>query len=78
MTYTNINTFRILAKDEKTFNKQQDGLIISYTTKVPNRYIIIDQCKIYHLGHLIKDLGKKIFSINELEKNLIEILLKNL
>ena len=32
--------------------------------ELENRYIIIDQNKIYHLGHSIKDLGKKIFSIS--------------
>jgi len=59
--YTNVNTSRILGKDEMIFNKQYGGLLIKYTTNVHDRYIIIDQNKLYHLGHSIKDLGKKIF-----------------
>ena len=39
---------------------------------------LIDQNKIYHLGHSIKDLGKKIFSISESDSNLISKLLSNI
>ncbi len=50
-----------------------------YDTKiVHDRYIIIDRCKIYHLGYSIKDLGKKIFSISESDNNIIDELLKSL
>lgn len=72
--YTSINT-RLLGRDINTFNSQYGGLDVRYTTNVHDRYIIIDQNKIYHLGHSIKDLGKKIFSINELDNNNIDYLL---
>ena len=58
------------------FNKQYGNLVIKYTDKVHDRYIIIDQEKLFHLGASIKDLGKKIFSINELDNNNIDYLLK--
>ncbi|MBQ2891507.1 MAG: hypothetical protein IJE45_01285 [Bacilli bacterium] len=48
------------------------------TINVHDRYIIIDQNKIYHLGHSIKDLGKKVFSISESDSNLIPELLSNI
>jgi len=76
--YTNNKISKILTKDKELFNSQYGGLDVRYTTKVHDRYIIIDQNKIFHLGHSIKDLGKKIFSINELENSLIKILLNNL
>ena len=76
--YTNNKTSKILTKDKELFNSQYGGLDVRYTTKVHDRYIIIDQNKIFHLGHSIKDLDKKIFSINELENSLIKILLNNL
>jgi hypothetical protein len=60
------------------FNKQYENLNIRYTNKVHDRYIIIDNKKLYHLGASIKDLGKKIFSISELEQKLIKILVLNL
>ena len=75
--YTSSNS-RLLGKDINTFNSQYGGLDVRYTTNVHDRYIIIDQNKIYHLGHSIKDLGKKIFSISESDSNLINILLSNI
>ena len=57
------------------FKKQYGDLIIRYTEKVHDRYIIIDNQKLYHLGASIKDLGKKIFSIHELHQNNIETLI---
>ena len=75
--YTSINT-RLLGRDIKTFNSQYGGLDVRYTTNVHDRYIIIDQNKIYHLGHSIKDLGKKIFSISESNSDLIPKLLSNI
>ena len=75
--YTSINT-RLLGRDINTFNSQYGGLDVRYTTNVHDRYIIIDQNKIYHLGHSIKDLGKKIFSISESDSNLIPKLLNNI
>ena len=75
--YTSINT-RLLGKDINTFNSQYGGLDVRYITNVHDRYIIIDQNKLYHLGHSIKDLGKKIFSISESDSNLISKLLSNI
>ena len=75
--YTSINT-RLLGRDINTFNSQYGGLDVKYTTNVHDRYIIIDQSKLYHLGHSIKDLGKKIFSISESDSNLISKLLSNI
>lgn len=63
---------------EDNFNKQYEKLEVKYTTKVHDRYIIIDQEKLYHLGYSIKDLGKKICSISESDSLLIKELLKYL
>ena len=75
--YTSIKS-RLLGRDINTFNSQYGGLDVRYTSNVHDRYIIIDQNKIYHLGHSIKDLGKKIFSISESDSNLISKLLSNI
>ena len=75
--YTSINS-RLLGRDINTFNSQYGKLNVRYTTNVHDRYIIIDQNKIYHLGHSIKDLGKKIFSISESDSNLISKLLSKI
>jgi len=78
LIYTNINTSKLLGSDIKSYNSQYRGLTVLYTTKVHDRFIIIDRKKLYHLGHSIKDLGKKIFSIIESDSTFIELLLKNL
>ena len=69
--YTNKDKRKLLNKDIEMFNKQYGNLIIKYTDKAHDRYIIIDNKKLYHLGASIKDLGKKIFSISELEQKLV-------
>ena len=76
--YTHKDKSKLLNKDIEMFNKQYGNLIIKYTNKVHDRYIITDNKKLYHLGASIKDLGKKIFSINELEQKLIKILVLSL
>ena len=75
--YTSINS-RLLARDINAFNNQYGRLDVRYTTNVHDRYIIINQNKLYHLGHSIKDLGKKIFSISESDNSLISVLLSNI
>ena len=67
---TNENYVRLINKVESLDER--------YTTNVHDRYIIIDQNKIYHLGYSIKDLGKKIFSISESDSDLIPKLLSNI
>ena len=76
--YTHKDKCKLLNKDIEMFNKQYGNLIIKYTDKVHDRYIIIDQEKLFHLGASIKDLGKKIFSISELNKDFVNILLQKL
>ena len=75
--YTSSNT-KLLKSDIISFNNQYGNLKVEYTTNIHDRFIIIDQIKLYHLGHSIKDLGKKIFSINELDKKMIKVLLNNI
>ena len=78
LIYTDNNKSQLLQTDINTFNKQYGLLTIKYTTNVHDRYIVIDQDKLYHIGASIKDLGKKIFSIIESNSNMIPNLLKSL
>ena len=75
--YTSINS-KLIGRDINTFNNQYGLLEVIYTTKVHDRYIIIDQNKLYHLGHSIKDLGNKIFSISELDSKFIRVLIRSM
>ncbi|MBQ2891986.1 MAG: ORF6N domain-containing protein, partial [Bacilli bacterium] len=76
--YTNQQTNKIRESDLIMFNKQYGLLEIINTNKVHDRYIIIDKDKLYHLGHSIKDIGKKISMISESDKNLINELLREI
>ncbi len=53
--------------DIQKFNKEYPILKVSKTNKFHDRFIIIDNKEMYHLGASIKDLGKKCFGINRIE-----------
>ena len=53
--------------DAKKFNKEYPILKVAKTNKFHDRFIIIDNKEMYHLGASIKDLGKKCFGINKIE-----------
>ena len=53
--------------DIQKFNKQYPILKVSKTNKFHDRFIVIDNGEMYHLGASIKDLGKKCFGISKIE-----------
>ena len=53
--------------DVQKFNKEYPRLKVAKTNKFHDRFIIIDNEEMYHLGASIKDLGKKCFGINKIE-----------
>ena len=60
--------------DIQKFNKEYPLLKVAKTNKFHDRFIVIDNKEMYHLGASIKDLGKKCFGINKIED--IEIINK--
>lgn len=53
--------------DIQKFNKEYPILKVAKTNKFHDRFIVIDNEEMYHLGASIKDLGKKCFGINKIE-----------
>ena len=53
--------------DIQKFNKEYPILKVAKTNKFHDRFIVIDNKEMYHLGASIKDLGKKSFGINKIE-----------
>ena len=53
--------------DIQKFNKEYPILKIAKTNKFHDRFIVLDNEEMYHLGASIKDLGKKCFGINKIE-----------
>ena len=53
--------------DINKFNKQYPILKVAYTNKFHDRFIVIDNKELYHVGASLKDLGKKCFAISKIE-----------
>ena len=53
--------------DIQKFNKQYPVLKLAYTNKFHDRFIIIDNRELYHIGASLKDLGKKCFAISKID-----------
>ena len=65
--------------DIKKFNEQYPLLETRQSNEFHDRWIIIDNETIYHLGASLKDLGKKSFCINKIDdKEIKELLFKKI
>ena len=53
--------------DIKKFNEQYPILKMLYTNKFHDRFMVIDNKNLYHIGASLKDLGKKCFAISKIE-----------
>ena len=68
---------KLTAQDIQQFNTQYPTLTLNHTTKMHDRFLIIDQKILYHIGASLKDLGKKCFAFEVLDASLVTHLLKN-
>ena len=59
--YTLPNT-RLTTQDVRSFNAQYPTLTVRHTTSMHDRFLIIDNTILYHLGASLKDLGRKCFA----------------
>ncbi|MBR4264854.1 MAG: ORF6N domain-containing protein [Bacteroidales bacterium] len=75
--YTLPNT-RLTAQDVRTFNAQYPTLTLRHTTAMHDRFLIIDNTTLYHIGASLKDLGKKCFAFEILDSSLIGAIMGNL
>ena len=55
--------------DIQKFNKEYPILKVAKSNQFHDRFIVIDNEKLYHCGASIKDLGKKCFAISKIEDN---------
>ena len=61
------NKTNISKLDVQKFNKEYSTLEVAQTDKFHDRFIIIDNKELYHIGASLKDLGKKCFAISKIE-----------
>jgi len=58
--------------DVQKANSQYGHFEVKQFTKSHDRFLIIDENEIYHLGASLKDLGKKWFAFSKLDKSSVE------
>ena len=75
--YTDPKT-KLSAQDVQKFNEQYPQLILKHTSKAHDRFLIIDNKILYHIGASLKDLGKKCFAFEVLDSAWIKEISKNL
>ncbi len=63
-----------LKLDVEKYNKQYTPIEIREFKKSHDRFLIIDNKDIYHIGASLKDLGNKIFAFSKLDKENLKIL----
>jgi hypothetical protein len=62
--------------DIKKANQQYGGFEVQPFSKSHDRFLILDENMIYHIGASLKDLGKKWFAFTKMEKESVATILK--
>ena len=75
--YTDSKT-KLSEQDVQKFNEQYPQLTLKHSSKAHDRFLIIDNTILYHIGASLKDLGKKCFAFEALDSAWIKEILKNL
>lgn len=61
----------LTVQDVQKFNAQYPTLTLKHTTKFHDRFLIIDNKILYHIGASLKDLGKKCFAFEVFDASFI-------
>ena len=72
------STSKQLSLDLQKANEQFGNFELKDFTKSHDRFLIIDDEEVYHLGASLKDLGKKWFAFSKLEKTSVENILNEI
>lgn len=67
-----------LTLDVKKANEQYGDFEIRVFVNSHDRFIIIDNSDVYHLGASLKDLGKKWFAFSKMDKNSVSSIIKEI
>lgn len=70
------NITKQLGTDLKKHNQQYPIIKLKHFTKSHDRFLIIDNKDIYHIGASLKDLGKKWFAFSKINLDATELLQK--
>lgn len=67
-----------LTLDIKKANEQYGGFELKIFNKSHDRFLIIDNTEVYHLGASLKDLGKKWFAFSKMSEEWGKVILKEI
>ncbi|MGL1937366.1 MAG: ORF6N domain-containing protein [Fibrobacterales bacterium] len=65
-----------LELDLQKHNEQYPGITIKQFSKSHDRFLIIDEKDVYHIGASLKDLGKSWFAFSKLDKGAMEMVIR--
>jgi len=65
-----------LALDVQKFNMQYEPLEVKELKEAHDRFLILDETELYHIGASLKDLGKKWFAFSKMDSETIVLLNK--
>ncbi len=65
-----------LKMDLKKFNEQYPAIEVNNFNKSHDRFLIIDNTLVYHIGASLKDLGKKWFAFSRIDLDVPELIKK--
>jgi hypothetical protein len=63
-----------LKLDLQKYNEQYPAIEIKIFKQSHDRFLILDDNEVYHIGASLKDLGKKMFAFSKFEKGAFEVL----
>ena len=64
-----------LKLDIDKYNQQYNNLEVKISKDYHDRFLILDDKEVYHIGASLKDLGKKVFAFSRMDKDLVRKLL---
>ena len=76
LTIFTLSVSKQMALDLKKYNEQYPPAAIKEIKSVHDRFLIIDNTTVYHIGASLKDLGKKWFAFSKMEIGSLELLEK--
>ncbi|MCB0751529.1 MAG: DNA-binding protein, partial [Ignavibacteriae bacterium] len=72
------NSSKQFELDIKKANEQYGGFLLKLFSKSHDRFLIIDEKDVYHIGASLKDLGKKWFAFSKMDKHSVESILQSI
>ncbi|MDP1675337.1 MAG: RhuM family protein [Bacteroidota bacterium] len=67
-----------LALDIQKANEQYPAIKAQVFNQSHDRFLIIDNAEVYHLGASLKDLGKKLFAFSKMDKSSVESIMNSI